>query len=135
MSDTAALLSGRGIRPSPQRILILDFLRGTKEHPSADAVYRALSPGLPTLSRTTVYNTLGLFVREGLALSLGIDGVQSRFDGDTSEHGHFRCRACGGVYDFPVKAGGISPRLPRGFTADLVQLYCIGTCPSCAAAG
>ena len=46
------------IRPSLQRVLILDYLRSVHTHPSVDSIYQALLPDNPGLSRTTVYNTL-----------------------------------------------------------------------------
>lgn len=131
MKDIEELLRGHGIRPSYQRVRILSCLAATKEHPSVDKIYRQLAPELPTLSRTTVYNTLSLFVEAGVAQPIFIDGEELRYDADTREHGHFRCRSCGRVFDFPSESP--SPRLPRGFKADLVQLYCVGLCKDCAA--
>ena len=131
MTETAALLSEKGIKPSYQRLRIFEYLAGTKAHPSVDTIYRNLAPEIPSLSRTTVYNTLSLFVKAGMAVPIYIDGDELRYDADTSEHGHFRCRVCGGVFDFPVTPGSVSPELPRGFKAELVQLYCVGLCPNC----
>ena len=44
-----------------QRIAIMEYLMDNPIHPSADDIYTALSPSMPTLSKTTVYNTLKLF--------------------------------------------------------------------------
>ena len=49
------------IKPSMQRIAIMEYLMEHPIHPSADDIYTALSPSMPTLSKTTVYNTLKLF--------------------------------------------------------------------------
>ena len=46
------------IKPSMQRIAIMEYLMEHRTHPSADEIYTALSPSMPTLSKTTVYNTL-----------------------------------------------------------------------------
>ena len=43
-----------------QRIAIMEYLMEHPIHPSADDIYTALSPSMPTLSKTTVYNTLKL---------------------------------------------------------------------------
>jgi Fe2+ or Zn2+ uptake regulation protein len=131
MKDIEGLLRDHGIRPSYQRLRILACLAATKEHPSVDAIYRELAPELPTLSRTTVYNTLSLFVEAGVAQPIFIDGGELRYDADTGEHGHFRCKACGRVFDFPTPQGGGAPRLPHGFKAEFVQLYCVGLCKDC----
>lgn len=61
------------IKPSVQRIAIMDYLLAHKTHPCIDEIYMALCDDIPTLSKTTVYNTLKLFVEHGAALMLTID--------------------------------------------------------------
>ena len=51
-------LLDHNIKPSVQRIAIMQYLMEYPVHPSADDIYTALSPSMPTLSKTTVYNTL-----------------------------------------------------------------------------
>ena len=80
------------IKPSVQRIAIMDYLLAHKTHPSIDEIYLALCKDIPTLSKTTVYNTLKLFVEHGAALMLTIDEKNACFDGDTSLHAHFLCK-------------------------------------------
>ncbi len=72
------------IKPSMQRIAIMNYLMEHRTHPSADEIYTALSPSMPTLSKTTVYNTLRLFSEQGAAQMLTIDERNTNFDGDTS---------------------------------------------------
>ncbi|MBR4922900.1 MAG: transcriptional repressor, partial [Bacteroidaceae bacterium] len=47
-----------GIKPSVQRIAIMDYLMTHRTHPAIDEIYLALCEDIPTLSKTTVYNTL-----------------------------------------------------------------------------
>lgn len=96
-------LSDYGIKPSQQRLAIMDYLIANRVHPAADDIFNALSVSMPTLSRTTVYNTLRLFVDQGAVQVLGIDDKNVRFDIDTTNHAHFKCLDCGCVYDVPVK--------------------------------
>ena len=63
-------LQSHGIKPSPQRIAVMDYLLNSRMHPTADEIYLALSPSMPTLSKTTVYNTLKLLVEAGAVLDL-----------------------------------------------------------------
>ncbi len=67
------------IKPSVQRIAIMDYLLAHKTHPSIDEIYLALCKDIPTLSKTTVYNTLKLFVEHGAALMLTIDEKNACF--------------------------------------------------------
>ena len=53
------------IKPSVQRMAIMDYLMSHRIHPSADEIYNALYPTIPTLSKTTIYNTMKLFVEQG----------------------------------------------------------------------
>ena len=79
MVNTAAIntLLNYGIHPSIQRIAIMDYLLKHHIHPTVDEVYTALSDEIPTLSKTTVYNTLRLFSEHGAAKMLTIDERKS----------------------------------------------------------
>ena len=80
-----------------KRDAILDCVRGTKVHPSADWVYARLKPDISDLSLGTVYRNLALFKEQGLITSLGtVKGVE-RFDGNIDPHVHFICQECGAV--------------------------------------
>lgn len=62
-----------GIKPSLQRIAIVEYLMENRIHPTADDIYHALCIQVPTLSKTTVYNTMRLFAEQGAVLPLVID--------------------------------------------------------------
>ena len=82
-----------------KRDAILTCLRGTKAHPSAEALYTQLKPEIPDLSLGTVYRNLNLFKQQGLVMSVAtVDGVE-RFDGNTEPHVHFICTDCNAVID------------------------------------
>jgi Fur family transcriptional regulator, peroxide stress response regulator len=131
--NTAEFLRGKGIQPSQQRIRIYEALAGVKTHPSADGIHRKLAREMPTLSRTTVFSTLDLFARKGLAQRLALSGSELRYDADTSRHVHFRCRACGGVSDLVGLRAPSPPEAPPGYIVETSQFYAEGLCPECAA--
>ena len=91
------------VKPSVQRMAIMDYMMTHFTHPSVDEIYNALSPKFPTPSRTTVYNTLKLFVEHGAVRMLTIDEHNACFDGDMSLHAHFLCKKCGKIYDMPLQ--------------------------------
>lgn len=101
---------------SRKREAILDCLRQTDVHPSAEWVYRRLKPRIPDLSLATVYRNLALFKQEGLICSLGVVQGLERFDGDTSPHVHFICTGCGRILDLP----GL--QLPAELASQAVQI-------------
>ena len=67
MKDVVTQLREHGIQPSAQRVAVAQYVLDTEDHPSADQVFARVRKGFPMLSRATVYNTLNLFVTEGLA--------------------------------------------------------------------
>ena len=97
---TMSRLNKCGIRPSTQRVAIMHFLLTHRTHPTVEDVYQGVVPRIPTLSRTTVYNTLRMFSEHHAAQMLTIDDHRICYDGDTHPHVHFFCRECGRVFDF-----------------------------------
>ena len=102
MEEIVDLLRIKGLKPSMQRVQIYDYIKDRKDHPSVDMIYKDLAPSIPTLSRTTVYNTLKSFVHAGLATQIVIEENEVRFDPNVVEHGHFKCETCGNIFDFSV---------------------------------
>lgn len=64
VTDTSNYLKEHGIKPSYQRMKVFQYLVDNHNHPTVDMIYKALCPEIPTLSKTTVYNTLNLFVEK-----------------------------------------------------------------------
>lgn len=84
-----------------KRSAILECLRSTDTHPSADWIFQQLKESIPDLSLGTVYRNLTLFRKQGMIVSVGtVQGVE-RFDGDVSPHAHCICDCCGRVQDLP----------------------------------
>ncbi len=121
-----------GIRPSVQRLAIFEYVRSSCQHPTAEVVYEALRDELGSLSLTTVYNTLKLFVDAGLILMLTIDDTFRCFDGDCSSHAHFLCNKCGKIMDLKIKKDFLTMvEGIDGLEITDAQLYLKGLCPNC----
>lgn len=121
------------IKPSMQRIAIMNYLMEHRTHPSVDEIYTSLSPSMPTLSKTTVYNTLKLFSEQGAALMLTIDDRNANFDADTSTHAHFLCKKCGVIYDLAseVEIKKVELLQMEGHEVMEVHYYYKGICRNC----
>lgn len=129
----------RATRYSKKREAILNAIRATDIHPSAEWVYQTLKPAHPDLSLGTVYRNLSLFQQQGLIQSVGVVNGQERFDGVAVPHSHFICRSCGAVMDLhQVK---LDPALDRsvaeeyGLAVERHELTFYGCCQSCLAKG
>lgn len=96
------------ISPSIQRVEIYKYLWMKRNHPTVDMIYKDLVENIPSLSKTTVYNTLKLFVSNGLAIELTIDKNEVRYDAEMSIHGHFVDEDSNKIYDFDVNLDGIN---------------------------
>ena len=95
----------------PKRDAILQQLRQSKAHPSAETLFQLLKPEIPDLSMGTVYRNLNIFREQGLIISVAtVNGVE-RYDGNTAPHVHFICDNCGAVID--LESMEIPESLPR----------------------
>lgn len=126
-------LQEHNIHPSVQRIAVMEYLLNHHTHPTVEDIYAELQPEIPTLSRTTVYNTLKLFASHGAAVMLTIDEKRACFDSVLTPHAHFICRKCGRIFDVDLKnAGKMAPpvNIPVGHIEE-EHIYYKGICKDC----
>jgi Fur family peroxide stress response transcriptional regulator len=121
----------KGIRPSYQRIRVLEALTRKETHLTVDEIFNQLSPEIPTLSKTTVYNTLHMLVEAGLAREVTIDETETRYDATLRDHGHFRCESCGTIYNFEIDLEKMPIQGLNSFVISEKNVYFKGLCPNC----
>jgi Fe2+ or Zn2+ uptake regulation protein len=131
IKDISKMLSEKDIRPSHQRIKILEYLLENKQHPTVDMIYNELHEEIPTLSKTTVYNTLSLFNEAKLVRILSIDDNEARYDIDIENHGHFICKKCGDIHDFEINLDSLVKDNLDEFEINEKHIYFNGICPKC----
>ncbi len=121
-----------GLKLTPQRLAVLQYLEGNKTHPSAEDIYRALKRRFPTISFATVYNILEALKEKGLVQELNIDPQKKRFDPDTSLHHHLICTECGKVVDLNIEyTPRITDKEAEGFMIKKVHMEFYGICQDC----
>lgn len=131
--DAVKRLQDHHIKPSVQRIAIMNYLMEHRTHPTVDEIYTALSPVMPTLSKTTVYNTLKLLSEQGAAKTLTIDEHNTCYDADTLSHSHFLCKRCGKIFDVEDDCN-IREKIDmemNGHNIQEVHYYYKGICKHC----
>ncbi|HEY9784612.1 MAG TPA: Fur family transcriptional regulator [Candidatus Obscuribacterales bacterium] len=102
--DIEELLNRHGVKPTPQRAVITEYLMSTHSHPTADEVFQAVKNRLPVpLSRATVYNTLNALVEAGVIQEVTTEAGRVRYDANMSEHHHFVDIETGNVLDIPAE--------------------------------
>ena len=130
-NDIKTYLIEKNIKPSYQRIKILEYLSTHKNHPTVDMIYSELVKEMPTLSKTTVYNTLNSFIKKDVARVITIEEGESRYDANITNHGHFKCTGCGKIYDFQINEIGIEKEGLEQFEIAEKNFYYTGLCKSC----
>ncbi len=127
------ILAKHNIKASPQRLAIMEYLLENRTHPTIDEMHTALVARMPTLSKTTIYNTLRVFVENGAALMLTINEKMTCYDADTQPHAHFICEKCNKVVDLYYGTDELFPKSDtmHGHLVKSMQVYYRGTCKEC----
>lgn len=124
-------LKKNNIRLTHQRLKVLEYLSNSTKHPTVEQIYKELKQEVPSLSKTTIYNTLNYLAELNLVKVLAIDDNEAHFDAVTETHGHFKCDSCGEIYDFDIQMDSCSTENLDNFKINEKVVYFKGTCPGC----
>lgn len=122
-----------GLKATPQRLAVYRALLEAHDHPSPEAVFRAVQRELPSISLATIYKTLDSLEAAGLVSEVSHLSETKRYDANQTPHHHLVCQRCKKVVDHNDPAlDGLLPRssLP-GFTALEVRIQIVGICDAC----
>ena len=127
-------LAARGFRSTSHREHVYRVLSQERDHPTAEQVFMRAKKGMADISMATVYNCLDALVKSGLVREVNVDPSAMRYCPNMTDHCHFYCDACGGVFDidFVMDANCSGMALPKGFQASTYELSIHGACPKCA---
>lgn len=122
-----------GLRPSAQRMAVLGYIGNRRTHPTADEIFNALAKDFPSLSLTTVYNSVNALLEVGLLREIHVDATSKRYDlAPLPQHSHFICKRCGKIFDMPYPLE-LKIASTDGFDVENIDVHLIGTCPDCKA--
>lgn len=129
-------LKGRGLRLTPQRLLILSVVAEGGGHMGVDEICRRAREAYPYIDMATVYRTLHLFKKLGVVTEVSMgDRLHFELTDPDSKHHHMVCRACGSAFDLsPVYLEEFRRALIEkyGFQPDLAHFTVTGVCARCA---
>ncbi|MEW6424048.1 MAG: transcriptional repressor [Bacillota bacterium] len=124
----------KNTRMTRQKKLILEILRGTNTHPTADWVYEQARKIIPDISLGTIYRNLGHLKATGEIMELNYGSTFSRYDGNPHNHYHFVCNGCGRVIDIDLPVllyleEEVARRMSVQVTGHRMEFY--GSCRNC----
>lgn len=119
-------------RYSKQCETILNVLRSTDTHPTANWIYNEVKHQIPNISLGTVYRNLSKLSDMGEIISLNVGDGFEHFDGDVSEHLHLHCKQCGKIYDLRLENSILSDSADKNeFSLESSLLIGYGICKNC----
>ena len=134
MSQTVVRLRQAGLKATGPRLMLLAALEQDRSHPTAEQLYETMRPHYPSLSLSTVYQTLDVFIRTGLCRRVSDAGDRMRVDGTPQDHDHAICRTCGTIFDIDRQ---LFPRptppsqLPQGLMVTALRVEYDVICAAC----
>ncbi|TSC94163.1 MAG: FUR family transcriptional regulator [Parcubacteria group bacterium Licking1014_1] len=120
-------------RMTSQKQIILNYLRNTKSHPSAQKIYIDIKRVLPRISQGTVYRILNSLKKKGEVQEISTKDI-TFFDGDLSDHSHFICQGCSSVFDIfdeCSKCDIIKNKKTKVGKINNYRIYFYGICKDC----
>lgn len=132
--NTIQKLRTEGFKLTPQRLAVIKYMIGNVSHPSALAIHKELRRKYPTLSFSTVYNTLNMLEKISEVRSIHVFDDHLNYDPNMKQHLHFLCTLCNTIHDLSFEeVEGI--QLPdqeiNGHLVDSYELFFRGTCKNC----
>jgi Fe2+ or Zn2+ uptake regulation protein len=131
MDKYVKILKDNELKVTAPRLEIMKYLDRNRTHPTADKIYTDLKRKNPSLSRTTVYNTLEVLKKYEIIQILTISGSEMRYDFRDDMHHHFLCRTCGSLLDIDVKCQFLDKMLHGEHMVEEVHGYFKGLCRKC----
>ena len=128
-------LRQKGLRMTPQRLMIVEAVENSIDHISAEEIYAQVIKKYPNVNISTVYRTLDTLAEMKLVTRTDLgDGRVRYHPADKGHHHHLVCRECGAIIDLDERAlAGLQETLLRdyNFIADLRHLGITGRCVKC----
>jgi len=125
------ILKDHSLKITSPRLEILKYLDEHHTHPNVEEIYSTLKKKYPSLSRTTVYNSLEALKNNKIVQSLTISGSELRYDINEGLHHHFICTHCRSIFDIAISCPNMDRTILGGHHVEEVQGYFKGICKNC----
>ena len=124
----------KGLKLTPQRIAIIEYLDGNLAHPTAEDIFKAIKKRYPTISFATVYNTIEALKERGILKEVKIESWRRHFENNVSPHSHIICSGCGKIRDVSTEfscAERLGDEVKREFEVAFEEVSFFGVCRDC----
>lgn len=130
------MISQEGLKSTRQRAEILEVFLNSAGHQNLAEIYAQVTKVNPKIGYTTVYRTLKLLTRLGLATQRQFADGETRYEPNPegTHHDHLICVRCGKIIEFKEEAmeslqNKIAKRYGFSIFQHRMELY--GYCGSC----
>jgi len=131
MKKVQNILNENNIKPTFERLSILQYLESGTNHPTAGMIYEAMRKKIPTISKTTVYNTLKILKSHDIIHSISVPDGETHYDVNTQVHYHFYCTECHKIYNLELDCPQLENKLIEGHKINNFHGYFTGICKNC----
>jgi Fe2+ or Zn2+ uptake regulation protein len=121
-----------GLKVTPQRYAVLEYLFRTSEHPTAERIEIEVNRQWPAASRATIYNALNALKEANLVQEVRTEGA-TRYEASSAPHHHFICRVCGALKDLGAESltSQFEIETSDGAIVEEFTIIARGVCPAC----
>lgn len=109
-----------------QRQAILDIIKNSEIHLTAEEIYMEAKKLIPSISLGTVYRNLGVMSDEAEVRKIKAPEGKFIYDKSMKPHGHISCPECGNVIDY--NSSDVDEILRRDFGSKLLSYDLIIKC-------
>lgn len=128
------ITTGSELGLTKQREVVLEVIRSSRTHLTANEVFAEAKRRLPSISFATVYNSLRFLREAGHIAEIQFGNGASRFDRLTSRHDHALCTRCGALVDIEMKIPArfaTEAAEKSQFRPESLEFTLRGVCPEC----
>ncbi|SHF02449.1 Fe2+ or Zn2+ uptake regulation protein [Mariniphaga anaerophila] len=94
------LISGKGLKVTPQRMRVMEAIYKLNNHPTADNIIAYIRKNDPNVGSGTVYKVLETLVENKLIKKVKTERDIMRYDGILENHHHLYCIQCDYIEDY-----------------------------------
>ena len=124
------------LKITKQRRVVLNVFLECKDHVSVEELYSIVSEQEPKIGLATIYRTLALLTKSGLALEMDFGDGQKRYESSfmSAHHDHMVCTECGKIIEFNhplIEKYQEEIAIQNGFKITSHKLDLFGHCINC----